>query len=171
MNNKRFDQNLKEKYDPIGKKLSIEIMCDVLNAKFITKNEEEDNGTFGDGFWDLKFLLKNKNIITVEAEMKDEKWWGTSYGFPPFKYKDIDIPFRKIKNKAELHIVISTCQNFAFMVLRKHMDQEFASRGKPHIKPVRVPGSTKYGREPFFRTSVKKGKFVHRYQDNIWRFC
>ena len=165
MRNKRYDKNLGDKYDGPGKNLSIEIMHDVLNAELLKTNKEEDLATFKDGFWDLKFIKNGKEII-VESEMKNEKWWGFDYGSPPFKYKEMDIPFRKAKNKAGLHIVISTCKNLAFMLLRKHMDQEFEKKGNPTFKPTIYAEN-----EPFFRTPVSRGKFVYRDKDNVWKFC
>ena len=165
MQNKRYDPKLKDEYDGRGKNLSIEIMRDVVKAELPQINKEEDLGTFKDGFWDLRFIKKNGKEIIVESEMKNEKWWGFDYGSFPFKYETMDIPFRKDKNKAELHIVISTCENLAFMLLRKHMDQEFKKKGVPIFKP------TIYAKnEPFFRTPVSRGKFVHRDKDNIWKF-
>lgn len=166
MKNKAYDETLKEEHDPIGKSLAIEIMRDVIRAELITNNLKEDSGDFTDGFWDQKYRLSNGKEIKVEPEMKDKKWWGKQWSLSrPFKYETMDIPYRKNKNEAQLHIVISTCRNFAFLVFRNSMDKAIVERGgKPKIK------KTKYepNGAPYFRTPVCYGRFVHRCKGGPW---
>lgn len=167
MRNKSFSPTLKDKYDSIGKKLAAEIMKDFVFAELITDNLKEDAGDFSDGFWDQKYLLRNGKTIKVEPEMKDEKWWGNQFSdLRPFRYEEMDIPYRKAKNQAELHIVISTCEQFAFLVTRKAMNRYLEkSGGTPKIK------RTKY--EPqgaaYFSTPVSEGCFVQKSIDGKWK--
>jgi hypothetical protein len=130
MKNKRFSLSLKQKHDAVGKTLAAEIMRDIVGAKLITDNLKEDAGDFTDGFWDQKYRLRSGKELKVEPEMKDEKWWGNQWSSSrPFRYEEMDIPFRKAKNQAHLHIVISTCKNFAFLVTRDAMNETLEQAG------------------------------------------
>lgn len=129
-------------------------------------NEKEDRGDFSDGFWDQIYELRSGKQIKVEPEMKEKKWWGTHFANDrPFKYEDIDIPYRKAKNQANLHIVISTCERFAFMVTRNAMDKALVQRGgKPKKKEtIYEPNGADY-----FSTPVSDGIFVYRGEDQRW---
>lgn len=166
MKNKRFSPSLKQKYDLLGKKLAAEIMQDIVKAKLITDNLKEDSGDFTDGFWDQKYRLPSGKELKVEPEMKDEKWWGNQWSSSrPFRYEDMDIPFRKAKNQAHLHIVISTCENFAFLLTRDAMNEALEeSGGMPKIKKtIYEPNGAAY-----FSTPVNKGYFVYRKKDGRW---
>lgn len=171
MRNKRFDPKLKAAHDAIGKQLAVEIMRDMAGATLIENNDKEDSGDFSAGFWDQKYSLQNGQIIVVEPEMKDSKWWNISASHPdrPFDYSDIDIPYRKAKNKAGLHMVISTCRQYAFLLTRKAMDEHLAScGGEPKIKKtIYEPHGA-----PYFSTPVSKGFFVAKINDRWqrWRF-
>ena len=109
MKNKSYSHSLKVKHDAVGKALASEIMRDILGATLITDNIKEDAGDFSDGFWDQKYKLPIKDKqqskeIKVEPEMKDEKWWGNQWSTTrPFRYEEMDIPYRKSKNQAHLH--------------------------------------------------------------------
>lgn len=166
MKNKAFSPSLKQKYDAKGKSLAVEIMRDILKAQLITDNIKEDSGDFSDGFWDQKYALPSGTEIKVEPEMKDEKWWGNQFSTErPFRYGEMDIPYRKAKNQASLHIVISTCENFAFLVTRVAMDRCLKnSGGSPKIK------RTKYELQgaAYFSTPVTEGRFVQRGSDGRW---
>lgn len=167
MANKPYSAKLKERHDPVAKRISSQILKDVLKAELIRDNVSEDKGEFLEGFWDQEYLLKNGKKLKVEAEMKDGKWWGEGWSNErPFKYDSIDIPFRKSKNLSELHIVISTCGCYAFLLLRKDMDRSLdLSGGVPKIK------NTKYKKnESYFTTPVSYGKFVYKNQDDCWKF-
>jgi hypothetical protein len=168
MKNKRFSPSLKEKHDKVGKSLAVDIMRDVIGAQLITDNLKEDAGDFTDGFWDQKYRLPNGKEIKVEPEMKDEKWWGDQWSAcRPFRYEEMDIPYRKAKNQAHLHIVISTCQKFAFLVSRDAMDKTLEeSGGSPKIKrTIYEPQGAAY-----FSTPVNRGKFVQKREDGHWHF-
>lgn len=158
MRNKAYDPKLKKKYDPVGKTLTEEILRDLVGAKKITDNLKEDRGNFKDGFWDQRYELPTGQQILVESEMKNRKWWGEHHHPDrPFEYEDIDIPFRKEKNKSHLHIVISTCKKFAFLLTRKAMNDHLESNnGEPKIKrTIYEPGGA-----PYFSTPVDRGIFV-----------
>lgn len=167
MRNKRFDQKLKDQYDEIGKQITIQIMSDFVKAKLIENNVKEENADFSDGFWDQKYLTPDGKEIMVEPEMKDSKWWGEGFcETRPFQYSDMDIPFRKVKNRAHLHVVISTCHNYAFLLTRKAMDEHLeTSGGKPKIKKtIYEPNGASY-----FSTPVSKGIFVAKNKDGKWK--
>ncbi len=167
MSNKFYSSRLKQKYDAIGKSLAKEIMRDLVGAKFISDNIKEDNGDFTDGFWDQKYTLPNGKEIKVEPEMKDEKWWGNQFSTErPFKYEEMDIPYRKAKNQSHVHIVISTCKKFAFVVTRQDMDKSVEeSGGKPKTKKtIYEPEGGEY-----FSIPVSKGKFLQKGPDGKWR--
>lgn len=167
MRNKAFSPSLKKKHDAIGKSLAAEILRDTARAVHVTDNHKEDNADFSDGFWDQLYRLPNGNNIKVEPEMKDEKWWGNQFSKErPFKYDSMDIPYRKAKNEAHLHIVISTCGTFAFTVTRKAMDEALVkSGGVPKVK------RTIYEHEgaPYFSTPVESGRFFQKGADGRWR--
>lgn len=166
MKNKRFSKSLKDKHDAVGKSLAVEIMRDIVGATLITDNIKEDSGDFTDGFWDQKYRLPNGKEIKVEPEMKDEKWWGNQWSTTrPFRYEEMDIPYRKAKNQAHLHIVISTCKNFAFMLSRDEMNAALEqSGGVPKIKrTIYEPSGAAY-----FSTPVKRGRFVEKDADGRW---
>lgn len=167
MRNKAFCPALKAKHDSVGKKLAEEIMRDLVKAILITDNLKEDSGDFTDGFWDQKYRLPGGKEIKVEPEMKDEKWWGKQWSADrPFRYEEMDIPYRKQKNQAHLHIVISTCQKYAFLVTRAAMDQALKeSGGTPKVKKTIY----KPDGEPFFSTPVTKGYFAEKGSDGRWR--
>ena len=163
MGNKRYSPALKDKYDGVGKRLAKEILRDLVGATLITDNHKEDSGDFTAGFWDQKYQLPKGGMLVVEPEMKDSKWWGLEFAsakFPwPFKYDTMDIPFRKAKNKADLFIVISTCEQFAWLVdrdvIEKHLQE---SGGKPKIKvTIYEPSGGSY-----YSTPVGKGIFTQR---------
>lgn len=159
MSNKRFSPEMKKKFDPQGKRLATEILRDLVGAMLITDNLKEDSGDFSAGFWDQKYRLKDGTELVVEPEMKDKKWWGLGWNDYPFKYDTMDIPFRKKKNKADLFMVISTCEKYAWLVDRdvimKHLE---VTGGKPKVK------STIYEPEggEYYSTPVTKGIFAHR---------
>jgi hypothetical protein len=170
MRNKTYDQTLKKKYDKIGKILSIPIMRDVLRSEHITDNLKEDSGDFTDGYWDQKYRFPSGKEIKTESETKDKKWWNNDLfwlEYPLFDYETMDIPYRKNKNDAQLHIVISTCRNFAFLVSRYAMDKAIAENGgKPKIKEtIHEPDGA-----PYFSTPVCYGKFVYRCKNGPWRW-
>ena len=172
MKNKRFSKSLKDKYDSLGKQIACDIMKDIVGAELLTNNDKEDAGDFSAGFWDQKYLLPMKENgkrkeIKVEPEMKDEKWWGDQWSSSrPFRYEDMDIPYRKAKNQAHLHIVISTCENLAFMISRKAMNESLEeSGGSPKIKrTIYEPSGA-----PYFSTPVSKGRFVKRNNQGRWK--
>ena len=168
--NKKYCPELKNLHDPIGKKLAIEIMKDVLKAELIVENIKEDQGDFTDGFWDQKYRLLDGKEIKVEPEMKNKKWWGNEWStVRPFRYDTVDIPFRKEKNQSHIHIVISTCNNFAFLVTRcamnKALEEEYG--GSPIIKPtIHEPEGA-----PYYRTPVERGHFIARGLNGRWHIC
>jgi hypothetical protein len=167
MRNKAYSESNKRKYDNNGKRITEEILRDTANASLVGDNVKEDSGDFSDGFWDQKYKLKSGEEFKTESEMKDKKWWGKYYGKNvPFKYDTMDIPFRKAKNQAEVHFVISTCQQYAFSITRKSMDQAFNELGgKPKIKSTKnVPSG-----EPFFSTPVDRGRFFYKDGKGKWK--
>lgn len=164
--NKRFDNNLKQKHDPVGKKLAAEIMRDLTGAKLVTENHKEDRGDFTDGFWDQLYELPSGKQVMVEPEMKDKKWWGESVDiYKPFKYDDVDIPYRKAKNSAHIHLVISTCERYAFVVTKEAMEKHLAETGgTPKFKKtIYEPSGASY-----YSTPVEKGFFVKKCKDGHW---
>lgn len=166
MGNKRFDRSLSDRYDSIGKKLAIEIMSDLTGGKIVTENTKETSGNFTDGFWDQMYELPNGTRLLVEPEMKDAKWWGLTWDASrPFRYNTMDIPFRKKKNKADIFMVISTCECFAWVVHRKVIDNHFQETGgKPKVKrTIYEPEGAEY-----YSTPVEKGIFVCK-KDGKWR--
>lgn len=166
MQNKRFCPELKKKHDAVGKQLAQEIMRDILGAELITENTKEDQGDFTDGFWDQKYQLPNGKEIKVEPEMKDSKWWGDHFdNNRPFRYDSMDIPFRKAKNQAHLHIVISTCSKYAFLLSRDEMNAALEeSGGSPKIKrTIYEPNGGAY-----FSTPVGRGRFVEKNSKGNW---
>lgn len=164
--NKAFDPSLKNKHDGVAKTLTEQIMKDLFGAKKVTDNVKEDEGKFTDGFWDQKYTMPSGTDVLVEAEMKDEKWWGASFGpDKPFKYSDMDIPFRKSKNKSNVFAVLSTCRTYGWMVTRKAMKEHFESSGsQPKIKKTIYEPSG----APYYSTPVEKGKFIC-FKDGRWR--
>jgi len=162
--NKRYCPKLKSLHDSNGKELAKEIMKDVLNAELITTNEKEDQGDFSDGFWDQKYRLPDGccvEEIKVEPEMKDAKWWGDKFSLArPFQYSTMDIPSRKEKNQSHLHIVISTCKKYAFLVTRFAMNNSGPFKTK----------KTKYEPEgaSYYNIPTKLGRFVKKV-NNRWR--
>jgi hypothetical protein len=170
MRNKTYDPTLKDKYDKIGKILSVQIMRDVIIAELITNNLKEDSGDFTGGIWDQKYRLRSGKEIKAEAEMKNKKWWNNDLfwsKYPLFDYETMDIPYRKDKNEAQLHIVVSTCRNFAFLVSRYAMDKAITETGgKPKMKKtIYEPDGG-----PYFSTPVSRGKFVYRCKDGLWHW-
>lgn len=168
MRNKSFSYSLKAKHDGVGKSIATEIMRDLVGGVLVRENIKEDSGDFTDGFWDQQYQLRSGKRIKVEPEMKDSKWWGKNFSETvPFKYDSMDIPFRKQKNQAHLHMVISTCQQFAFLVTRDAMNKALEeSGGSPKIK------KTIYEPEgaPYFSTPVEHGTFVEKV-DGRWKRC
>lgn len=164
--NKRFNQSLKDQHDGNGKRLAAEIMRDLANATLLTDNKKEDAGDFSAGFWDQAYTLPSGKLVLVEPEMKDKKWWGPHFHADrPFRYDDVDIPYRKVKNSAHLHMVISTCNNYAFLVTRKAMDAHLAeSGGSPKFKKTMYESDP----APYFSTPVDKGFFVHK-ENGHWK--
>jgi hypothetical protein len=157
MSNKKYSATLKDKYDGISKKITNDILFDVAKAKLVTNNVKEDSGDFSEGFWDQKYQLPKGDIIIVESEMKDKKWWGSHWGSSPFKYDTMDIPFRKSKNKANLFVVISTCESYAWLVNREVVEKHLQeSGGKPkNKKTIYEPDGGDY-----YSTPTNKGLFV-----------
>lgn len=165
--NKRFSRQLCDKYDGKGKQIAEQIMKDVAGAKLSATNTAEEQGDFSQGFWDQKYLMGSGDSLLVESEMKNSKWWGKHHGeLQPFKYGTMDIPFRKVKNKADVHIVISTCENYAFIVARKAMDKAIEEGGAPKMKTTKYEPEGAY----YFSTPVSKGRFVSRQEDGKWKF-
>jgi hypothetical protein len=166
MSNKRFSRSLSEQYDPLGKRLAAEIMGDIFSATLDAENTKETSGDFSEGFWDHRYRLSDGQSLLVEPEMKDKKWWGTGWDESrPFKYDTMDIPFRKKKNKADIFMVISTCERYAWIVWRAVVDQHLKETGgKPKNKvTIYEPDGGDY-----YSTPVAKGIFVHK-QDGKWR--
>ncbi len=164
--NKRFSRQLCDKYDPQGKRIAEQIMKDVAGAKLITNNTAEEEGNFSEGFWDQEYEFCNGSRKLVEPEMKNKKWWGVRFGdLQPFKYGTMDIPYRKVKNKADVHIVISTCEQYAFLVTRKKMDEAVERGGEPKFKVTQYEPEGAY----YFSTPISDGRFVSR-QDGKWKF-
>ena len=157
MFNKRYCPELGDKHDPQGKAMAIEIMRDMLGAEIVCENTSEADKTFKLGFWDQQFQLPNGDKWLIEPEIKDCKWFGEHWARKtghPFRYDTMDIPFRKYKNQARLHMVISSDEDFAFLVWRKTIDNHAIVITKP----------TKYERqgEYFFRTSLDRGTFLQK---------
>jgi len=164
MSNKRFSRSLSEKHDPTGKRLAAEIMQDMFNATLVAENTKETSGDFSDGFWDHRYVLPNDLSLLVEPEMKDKKWWGDWEKPYPFKYDDMDIPFRKKKNKADLFMVISTCEKYAWIVWRGVVDKHLKETGgRPKNKvTIYEPDGGDY-----YSTPVNKGVFLQKI-DGKW---
>lgn len=153
--NKTFDKNLKNNNDPIAKILTREIIKDWVGGVFIRDNVCEDEGTFEEGIWDQEFYIpiitKSKKIKT-ESEMKNSDFWNKKNFSFPFKYETMNIPYRKIKNDADLFFVISTCGTLAWVV-----------SGKKLINSEVIRKSTKYlVNESFFSIPITKGKFFEK---------
>jgi len=165
--NKAYSPALGKKHDANGKRLAVEIMRDLAGATLIEENTSEQAGDFSKGFWDQRYKLVNGTEVIVEPEMKDAKWWGEHFHAQrPFQYADVDIPYRKHKNKASIHLVISTDERYAFIVTRRAMDEHLAiTGGQPKVKVTRwEPEGASY-----FSTPVDKGFFVKRGEDGRWR--
>jgi hypothetical protein len=167
MANKRFCKALCEEHDGLGKSLATDIMRDVFSAELVTNNEKEESGEFTDGFWDQMYKFPNETLIKVEPEMKNGKWFGDKWlnenHLWPFQYQSIDIPYRKKKNQAKLHIVISKCEEYACLVSRKAMDQSIEESGVKIKKTCYEPNGGSYFSVPCDRVVflVKKdGKWI-----------
>lgn len=164
--NKKFSKALCDKYDPMGKAHTIKIMEDVKGAKLIAENEGEEKQDFSEGYWDQQYELPDGTQVYVESEMKDAKWWGEHWGSEevPFRWDTMDIPFRKVKNKSELHVLISMCGEYGFIVTRQKMNEAVEHNGGPKFK------TTKY--EPdggfYFNPPIEDGEFIHL-RDGKWK--
>ena len=68
---------------------------------------------------------KNGEIICVEGEIKDienEGWWGEWVNWPwPFRWPDVQIPWRKRNNRGDYYFVISPDGKY-FFVCKKEED-------------------------------------------------
>lgn len=161
MKNKAYNPNLKRKYDQVGKNFAKEIMNDCFRAEHIRDNEAEDSGDFSEGFWDQIYRLSDKREIAIEPEIKDKKWFGEHFikdGWRwPFKYPTIDIPYRKNKNKATLHMVISSCGNHAVLVTRKAMNESVEQNGPKVKKTIWEPNGA-----PYYSVPLGKSRFVFK---------
>lgn len=160
MSNKGFSKSLSNQWDGFGKRLSIEIMRDILSAVLIEENKKETAGDFSAGFWDQKFRLFNGEVVYLEPEVKDKKWWGIGWSPDrPFKYDMMDIPFRKDKNMADYFIVISSRGDYAWIVYRKNVDEYLKRTGGIPKRKI-----TKF--EPnggdYFSTPVTMGVFLKK---------
>lgn len=168
MYNKRYDAALKNQYDPQGKRVANEIMSNVMGAELIRENIKEDQGDFSEGFWDQSYRTKNNEEIKVEPEIKNSKWFGSHFskktGFP-FQYDSVDIPYRKEKCIADIHMVISSCENFAFVVSREAMDRQINQNGgNPKFKKTKYEPEGAY----YFSVPLDKGIFVTK-KDKRWK--
>lgn len=164
--NKKFSKSLKDRYDKLGKTYAIEIMKDVFSAKIIAENIKEDKGDMSDGIWDQEYCLESGQKVKVDPEIKVDKggYWGEQHASMgrPFKYPDVDIPYRKINCIADIHIVISDNGDYGFVVTKAAMLEHLETHA-PKIK------STIY--EPdggwFFGTPVEMGFFVVK-KNGFW---
>ena len=159
---KPYDSALKAKHDKPGKQAVIDIMRS-FGIPLLRVNNKEDAGNFSEGFWDLKFLMRDKKILTAEAEEKDAKWWGPDFSYTrPFQFRMIDFLDRKKKNKSQLFFLSSTDGDYAFMITRATLDKY----GTPKTKPTkRMPRG-----EAFITIHVKYGRFLQKGEDGKWRY-
>ena len=169
MYNKRFSKSLHDQNDAKGKQAAIEIMRDLAGAVLFEENTSEQAGDFSKGFWDVSFKLReNEKIIRVEPEIKASKWWGENFVSrtgKPFQYPDIDIPYRKHKCVADLHMVISSNLDLGFLVFRKKMDEVLARKGgRPKFKTTIFEPEGGY----YFTIPVEEGRFVQK-SNGKWR--
>lgn len=162
-------------------------MRDLFGATLLRNNEAEDKGQFTDGFWDQEYQRPasspsdSPKPVFVESEMKDGKWWGRGYairwenGVPvangpgvPFKYDTVDIPYRKVKNKAKIYFLfdMDEAEGLGCFVTRKAMDEMIEKNGGPKRKIAK--GEDDGGE--YFSIPVEKVQFIERGPNGKWRY-
>jgi hypothetical protein len=168
MTNKRYNDELKKKYDTVGKSCCQKILRDLTDAELLAENHMEDMGKFSEGFWDQMYRLPCGKKIIVESEIKDCKWWGYMWNHPwPFMYDTVDVPFRKNKNLASLFVVISSNLDFAFIMTKQSMTDSLKfSGGRAKWKRTIYEPNGAY----YFSVSVESGYFVKKVKDK-WKIC
>lgn len=160
MDNKPFDEELKAKYDKLGKQYAIEIAKDIFGAKVVRENIKEDHADFSDGFWDLEFEKAGKKF-KVEPEIKVGHWDEQYAEFlnRPFEYRTMDIPFRKNKNIADYHMVIDDNGKYGFVVARSEMNKCKVITKRTIYEP---------NGGPYFSIPVSLGFFVEKV-NGLWQ--
>ena len=165
--NKKFSQDLSDRYDAKGKRIAESIMADLFQGILIKENHSEKNGDFSDGFWDQMYRLNNGKCICVEPEVKDSKWYGEQFveltGYP-FQFCTMDIPYRKVKCKADLHMVISSDEKYSFVVTRKVMDEWVEENNGPKKKVTKYEPQGGY----YYSIPLERGLFLV-YEKKKWR--
>lgn len=156
--NKGFSKDLCDKNDGKAKTIATAIMRDIYEADCIGKNIGEENKTFSDGFWDLKFS-KNGKIKIVEAEMKSEKFWDKENKPYPFRFSEMDIPLRKKKNRSDYFLVISTDESYAFGITSFNL--------RKHAKEINKVTIYEHNGGDYYRVNLRYGKFFHKI-NNKW---
>jgi len=169
--NKQFSKTLCDKFDPHGKRVAIEIMRDVFEAELVTENTTEGKG-YELGVWDQLFILPSGEEWKVEPEIKvNEKGyyadhWIEKNGYP-FRWDTVDIPYRKAKCDAHVHLVISDDETYAFMVERAVMNQAIEDAGGPKWKITKYEpqGGYYFAVDPTEGIWLKKGDIWERMND------
>ena len=149
-------------YDKRAKKYIKIIMCG-NGCNFLRENVYEATGEFLEGKWDVEFE-KNGEIICVEGEIKDienEGWWGEWVNWPwPFRWPDVQIPWRKRNNRGDYYFVISPDGKY-FFVCKKEVLRN---------SPVGVVPNKKVRKgEKFFKVPCEKGLFYKKHSDGNYR--
>jgi len=174
MKNKAYNPNWKKKFDGVGKTISEEIMRDCFGAEHICDNAKEDRGDFSDGFWDQAYSWNGQTLI-VEPEIKvgvngsyfGDHWKSRNEWRWPFKWPTVDIPYRKVKNKSNLHLVIGDCKKFAALVTRKSMDDCIEQNGgNPYIKVTKQEPEG----APYYCVPLGRCRFVKKLSTGKWIF-
>lgn len=151
--NKKFSQALSDRWDMFGKEIAVDFLTKVLKYNLTTQLSDQK-----EMLKDFDFQIYNKKkLINVEVEVKVRGWdtrgrwqgWGT-----------LDIPYRKMSNKASIFIMTNKHGDtiaFAKMkdILKKKYYKEkqtIYSNGEP---------------EPFLGVPLELFKFYTR-KDNSW---
>ncbi len=167
--NKPFEAKLLKRYDPPARIYARSVMTKYFGATFIRENESEDSGV--EGYWDQLYRLLDGKEMAVEAEIKDPSgkkgWWGQRHveldiNHPfPFQFGSVDIPYRKLKNKAGLYLVISGCYKHVIVVKKTTM-LEYGAINKNCEAEMQADGSKAKRTEPYFRVPLSKTIFLSK---------
>ena len=120
---KEFSRELYSRYDKLAKVIADEIMVSCFGAKLRRENIEEGK-TYREGCWDLEYE-KNGKTKLIESEIKDKKFFNVPSSCKKglFRFKTLDIPSRKIKNKADYFFIISSGEDIAIGILKSKLDK------------------------------------------------
>jgi hypothetical protein len=159
---KPFQKELYSKSDSKAKKVSVEFLESTGWFKLLTPLENQNEKY---SYYDYSILHKRENkLIKVEVEQK--RVWTVSNGWQPGFGSGIDIPYRKVKSKADLFIMINRYWNTLITIPMSEIKSSKVITKDTTIKAT----NTKTKAEKFFRVPLDNNKLkLYSLEKGSWK--